>query len=74
MFNSKQINLACFIEPDLEQIKELKKLGINVLNFIPESMLQFIKGEIEFQFQELKKAIEFADKIGFNSCWSWSEF
>lgn len=67
LFNSKQINVACFIEPDLEQIKELKKLGIKCIEFhTGKYASKFVKDEIEFQFQELKKAIEFADKIGFN--------
>ena len=65
--NSKQINVACFIDPDLEQIKELNKLGIKCIEFhTGKYASKFVKDEIEFQFQELKKAIEFADKIGFN--------
>ena len=66
VFNDRQINVACFIDPDLKQIKILKQIGIKYVEFHTGRYASAInKTDIELHFQELKKAIEYSDQIGF---------
>ena len=67
LFKKKKINVTCFIDPDLEQIKALNKLGVNNIEFHTGKYASSQnKNDIDFHFQELKYAIEFSDKIGIN--------
>ena len=67
LFKNKKINVTCFIDPDMEQIKALNKLGVNNIEFHTGKYASSQnKNDIDFHFQELKYAIEFSDKIGIN--------
>ena len=65
--SNTNIKIACFIDPDFEQIKILKQLKIENIEFhTGKYALAKDNKSINYYLSELKKAIEYANDLGFN--------
>ncbi len=65
--SNTNIKIACFIDPDFEQIKILKQLKIENIEFhTGKYALAEDNKSINYYLSELKKAIEYANDLGFN--------
>ncbi len=61
------IKLACFIDPDFKQIKLLKELKINIIEFHTGQYASAKESKnINFYYDQLKESIEYASNLGFN--------
>ena len=65
--SNSSIKIACFIDPDYDQIKLLKELKIDNIEFHTGKYALAKDNEtINYYLNELKKAIEYANNLGFN--------
>ena len=67
LLSKSKINVACFIEPDFNQIENLKSLGIKTLEFHTGSYADSKTTKImEEKLSLIKKAAKYATKLGFD--------
>ena len=67
LFSSSKIKVACFIEPDFNQIDSLKSLGIKILEFHTGSYADAKTTKIiENKLSLIQEAAKYATKLGFD--------
>ena len=67
LFSSSKIKVACFIEPDFNQIDSLKSLGIKILEFHTGSYADAKTTKIiENKLSLIKESARYATKLGFD--------
>ncbi len=62
--SNTDINLACFIDPDIKQINSVKDLGINTIEFHTGQYASSNEKNRDLYYNKLKQAIEYASNIG----------
>ncbi len=67
-FSDLDINLAIFIDPDIDQIMATHRLGIDTLEFHTGSYANafLTKNNIELELEKIRESTAFAKKLGFN--------
>ncbi len=67
-FSDLDINLAIFLDPDIDQIIATQKLGIDTIEFHTGSYANAFLTErnIELELEKIRESTNFAKKLGFN--------
>lgn len=67
-FSDFDINLAIFLDPNIDQLIATHKLGINTIEFHTGSYANafLTKNNVELELNKIKEATAFAKKLGFN--------
>ena len=67
-FTDFDINLAIFLDPDIDQLKATNKLGVNTIEFHTGSYANaFVtKNNVELELKKIRESSAFAKKLGLN--------